>query len=86
MSELRNQVIVIDTSGSIIVLGRLMKIASDCLVLQDADVHDCQEGYSSKELYVINALKYGIRPNRKKVYIPKSTVTAVSAIEDFIID
>jgi hypothetical protein len=86
MTDLIDRMIVIDTRGTMIAIGRLVRIASDCLVLEDADVHDSQEGYSNKELYDINACKFGVRPNRQKVYIPKRNVIAISAIEDFITD
>jgi len=86
LTDLLDQVIVIDTKGSMVTIGRLVRIAGDCLVLEDADVHDREEGYSSKELYVINATKFGVRPNRRKVYIPRESVVAVSALDDFIAD
>jgi hypothetical protein len=86
LADLLEKNIVIDTKGSMIAIGRLVRIASDCLVLDDADVHDREEGYSSKELYVLNARKSGIQPSRKKVYIPNQNILAVSALEDFIAD
>ncbi len=86
MDDLLDREIVIDTKSSMIAIGRLARIAPDCLVLVDADVHDSEEGYSSKELYVINARKVGTRPNRQKVYIPKHNILAISALEDFIVD
>ncbi len=86
MADLLDQMIVIDTRGPMVVIGRLVRISSDSLVLQDADVHDSDEGYSSKELYVINACKFGVRANRRKVYIPRSNVVAISMLEDFIVD
>lgn len=86
LADLLDQIIVIDTKSTTLAIGRLVRIADDCLVLEDADLHDREEGYSSKELYVINVRKFGVRPNREKVYIPRDTIIAVSALDDFIVD
>ena len=86
LTELLGRVIVIDTKSSLVAIGKLTRIAADCLVLEEVDVHDREEGYSSKELYVINACKFGIRANRQKAYIPRDTIIAVSALEDFVVD
>lgn len=86
LAELIDRMIVVDTKGSMIVIGRLVRIASDCLVLEDADAHDREEGYSSKEQYVINASQVGVRANRQKVYIPRHNIIAISALDDFIVD
>jgi len=68
-------------------IGReVVRIAADCYVLDDADLHDSREGHSSKELYVINAKKVGLRPNRRRTYILRHHVLTVSALDDVITD
>jgi hypothetical protein len=84
--ELIESIVVIDTEGTNIFIGTLVRVARDCLVLEDADVHDCQEGYSGKEQYIINARTVGFTPNREKVYVPINKIVAISALEDIIMD
>jgi hypothetical protein len=84
--DLVERVVVVDTEGTNIFIGTLARVAGDCLVLEDADVHDCQEGYSGKELYIINARTVGFTPNREKVYVPINKIIAISALDDIIID
>ena len=84
MDELLGEVVVLDTQGPMIFMGRLVRIAADCFVLEDADVHDRTEGHSNKELYVLNALKLGVRVNRRRTFVPRRHVVAVSTLRDVI--
>jgi hypothetical protein len=86
LSELVGQAVVMDLAGSTIVIGRLVRIGSDCYVLDDADLHDCEEGASGKELYAINVRKYELKSNRRRVYVLRKNVLAVSALDDVITD
>ena len=84
--ELLDRDIVIDTQGPTVIIGRLVRIAEDGYVLEDADVHDRAEGHSGKELYTITAAKFGVRINRRKTYIPRHQAVAISALEDIVTD
>jgi hypothetical protein len=86
LDELIDKVVVIDTDGTMVFIGRLTRVASDSVVLEEADAHDCEQGYSGKELYVINACNFGIHPNRQKVYVPRRNIIAISALDDIIVD
>jgi hypothetical protein len=86
LDELIDKVVVVDTDGTMVFIGRLTRVASDCVVLEEADVHDCEQGYSGKELYVINACNFGFTPNRQKVYVPRRNIVAISALDDIITD
>lgn len=84
ITDLLDQIVVLDMQGTMIVIGRLVRIAVDAYVVEDADLHDCHEGHSGKELYVLNACKFGLRANRRKVYIPRRDVVAMSALDDVV--
>jgi small nuclear ribonucleoprotein (snRNP)-like protein len=86
LRDLIDQTVVVDTKGTMVFIGRLVRVAGDCVVLEDADTHDCEQGYSGKELYVINACNFGVRPNRQKVYVPRQSIVAISALDDIIVD
>lgn len=84
ITELLNKVVVLDTRSSYIYFGTLVS-ADDCFfVLDDADVHDGSEGGSTKEIYSIEARKFGVKQNRRKVYVRASEVISLSLMDDII--
>lgn len=76
--------VVVDTTSSYVYLGRLKEVSDWFVTLEDADVHDQKESYSSKEYYIIEAKKYGIKANRKNVAIRKDVIVSISLLEDVI--
>jgi small nuclear ribonucleoprotein (snRNP)-like protein len=76
--------VVVDTSTPILYLGKLESVDDFFLTLVDCDVHDVNEGASTKELYCIEAKKHGIKMNRKRVKVRKGVVVSISLLEDII--
>jgi hypothetical protein len=76
--------VVLDTQGPILYLGRLSEVHDTGLWLEDADVHDCTEGHASKELYIIETTHYGIRVNRRRVFVLRTSIMSLSAIDDIV--
>jgi small nuclear ribonucleoprotein (snRNP)-like protein len=76
--------VVLDTRGAILYLGKLAKALDHFYELVDADVHDVVEGRTSKELYVMEARKHGVKKNRKSVYVRKAEIISISRLEDVI--
>jgi len=76
--------VVLDTRGAIIYLGRLVKVFEHFYELADADVHDVVDGRTSKELYVMEARKHGVKKNRKRVHVRKAEIVSISRLEDVI--
>ena len=76
--------VVLDTRGELLYIGRLKEVLSHFLVLADADVHDMVESRSSKELYVMDAAKHGVKRNRASVHVRKSQVISLSLLADVI--
>jgi hypothetical protein len=79
------QTVVVDTQTPFLYLGVLREIGKDFLVLEDVDVHDTSEGGSTKEIYVLEARKFGVRVNRKKAQVRQSVVVSVSLLEDVVV-
>jgi hypothetical protein len=86
LKDLIGRNVVLDTQGAILYLGRLTEVSETGFCLEDADVHDCTEGHASKELYLIESCHYGIRVNRRRVFVLRSSVLSVSAIDDIVTD
>ncbi len=82
--------IVLDTQGPVVYIGRLEAYDERGYWLTEADVHDRNEGHSTKEKYVNDAQlleREGVRQmNRRRVFVERSAVISISALEDVITD
>jgi hypothetical protein len=76
--------VVLDTRGDIIYLGKLVKILDNFYELADADVHDVVVGRTSKELYILDARKHGVKKNRARVYVRKVEIVSISRLSDVL--
>lgn len=79
------QDVVLDTRGQLLYIGKLKHAGDWFFELVDADVHDLQESRTSKELYVLDAAKFGIKKNRHSVHVRKVEVVSISKLSDVII-
>lgn len=82
---LLDQKVVVDTDSQFVYLGTLARIEDHFLVLREVDVHDRSEGPSTKEQYIMDTKRYGVRANRKEVSIRKGLVVSVSRLDDVIL-
>lgn len=74
--------VVLDTLTRIVYLGTLAEVTDLTYVLKDADLHDCTDGFASKEEYTAAAARGGISVNRKRVVVMRSVVISLSRLED----
>lgn len=79
-----NSQVIIDTNSSFVYIGTLSEINNSFVVLTDVDVHDKNEGLSTKERYIMEAKKFGVKANREFVSIRHSMVVSISKLEDVI--
>ena len=84
LKEFVGKNVVVDTSTPIIYMGKLESVDDFHLTLADCDVHDTNEGASTKELYCIEAKRHGIKQNRRRVKVRKALVASISLLEDVI--
>jgi small nuclear ribonucleoprotein (snRNP)-like protein len=82
--ELIGQTVVVDTSSQMLYIGLLKSADDHFLTIENADVHDSSESATSKEVYLIESKKYGIKVNRKWAYVKANTVVSISRLEDVI--
>ena len=85
LERLIGQRVVLDTAGPIVYLGTLKEVSPAGFWLQDADVHDCRDGHASKEVYLIDAGRDGVSPNRRRVFVLTSSVLSISALGDIVL-
>jgi small nuclear ribonucleoprotein (snRNP)-like protein len=74
--------VVLDTRSSFLYIGKLEKVLENCVVLTDVDVHDSRETATSKEVYVLESKKTGIKANRDRVFINLDYVISFSGLDE----
>ena len=77
--------VVIDTKSSYLFMGTLNKIEDHFLTVLEVDVHDHNDFTKTKEIYVMEAAKHGIKVNRKATKIVRSEIIAISLLDDVVI-
>ncbi len=85
LEQLRGREIVIDVAPQFVYLGKLTGYDDKYLLLEQADVHDLRDTSTTREIYVVDSRRFGIRTNREKVFVRLSEVVSVSALEDVIV-
>lgn len=86
LQPLINQRVVLDTFGPIVYLGTLVEVTESGVWLSGADIHDCRDGHATKELYVLDAGRDGINPNRQRIYVLWAGIASISRLEDAVGD
>ena len=76
--------VILDTAGSTVYLGILKEVAETGFWLENADIHDCREGHAGKEAYAFEAKINGIRTNRKRLFVMRSAVISIAALDDVV--
>lgn len=88
LDEFVNDRVVLDTAGPIIYIGQLVSHGPEGYWLTDADMHDRNEGHSTKEEYINEACRLERegtrRTTRRKVFVERSAVISVSAVRDIV--
>jgi len=74
--------IVIDTRSSWIYIGTLNNVRNDTIELTDVDVHDSKDTHTTKEIYLIDSRKTGIKSNRDSVHINIDYIVSFSPLKD----
>ncbi len=84
-TPLIGQVVVVDTSSPFVYLGTLARVEDHFVVLKNVDAHDRNEGPSTKEQYVMDTRRFGIKPNRREVAVRKTLIVSLSRLDDVIV-
>ena len=84
LSSLVGRVVVIDTRSPYVFLGRLQEVRPTFAVLRDTDAHDLRETTTTREAYVLEAVRHGVNVNRSEVWVRWDEVVAVSKLDDVV--
>lgn len=85
LEPLRGQQVVVDTSSPFVLLGTLADYDEQYLVLEQADVHDLRDTTTTREIYVVDSRRLGIRVNRERVLVRIDEVVSLSALSDVLV-
>jgi small nuclear ribonucleoprotein (snRNP)-like protein len=82
LTPLFGQIVVVDLKSSYVCLGILANCDDLFLELVDADLHDFRDSTVTREVYVYDSLRIGIRRNRSRVLVRQDDVVAVTRFAD----
>ena len=90
LEEYLGEKVVIDLTSPYVCLGTLSRLDEHCLEVKNADLHDLRDTDTTRELYVVDAVRTGkatgIKRNRKKPLLFRRDIVAVGRLEDFVDD
>ncbi|MBX6315396.1 MAG: hypothetical protein IRY99_21170 [Isosphaeraceae bacterium] len=84
LAALVGQKVVLDLSSPYVCLGTLIGGDATYFELADADLHDLRDSRATREIYVYDSARLGIRRNRARVLIKRSEVVAVTRFADIL--
>ena len=77
---------MLDVHGTFVFVGRLERIEPDFFVLADCDAHDLRDSPTvTREQYVMRCREHGVAINRRRAYVQRRDVVALSRLEDVVV-
>lgn len=76
--------VVVDLATPYVCIGLLSGADSAFLDLRDADLHDFRDSRATRENYVYDSARLGIRRNRARVLVRRAEVVAVTRLGDIL--
>lgn len=76
------QIVVLDLAAPYVCIGLLHSADDTYFHVLDADFHDFRDSAATRENYVYDSVRLGIRRNRKQVLVRRSDVVAVTRFAD----
>ncbi len=84
-AELIGRNVVLDLSSPYVCVGVLEGADHRYLVLVEADLHDLRDSKTTREHYLVQCQRVGVRVNRQRVYVRREEVVSLSAL-DAVVD
>lgn len=78
------KIVVVDTDSRFVYLGTLDRVETEFIVMKDVDAHDRRESPSTKEQYIMDTKKFGVKANRREVSVRKALVISISKLDDVV--
>ncbi len=84
-SEWIGQTVVLDIASPYVYLGRLVRSDDRFLLLEEVDVHDLRDTAISREKYVLDSRRDGIRANRHQAWVALREIVGISKLDDVVL-
>lgn len=81
---LMEQVIVLDLASPYVMIGTLTAVDELFLTLTDADCHDLRDSKSTRELYVLQTRRHGVRCNRQRLCVRQEEIVSLSRLDEVV--
>ncbi len=78
LDPLFGQIVVLDLQSPYVCIGTLVAADSLYFKVLDADFHDFRDSAATREIYVYDSVRLGIRRNRTEVLVRRSEVVAIT--------
>jgi hypothetical protein len=85
LEQLVGREVVVDVNAPFVYFGKLTEFDAKYIVLEQADVHDLRDTSTTRELYVVDSKRIGIRVNRERVLVRIGEIVSISALDDVIV-
>jgi small nuclear ribonucleoprotein (snRNP)-like protein len=85
LAALIGQVVVVDMKSTFVCLGTLVSCDEQFLELHDVDLHDFRDSPATREVYVYDSVRLGIRRNRTRVLVRQDDVLAIGRFADIAV-
>ena len=82
LDEFLKREVVIDFRSEYVCLGTLVHYDDVVLELRNADLHDLRDTDTSRENYVAASVATGIKRNRKRIFVFRSEIVAISRMDE----
>ena len=82
LEDYLGQAVVVDTRSTYLFIGTLTQIHKDFITLDSVDVHDSVETRSTKDHYIMEAAKLGLRTNRGGAKVRLAEIISISLLKD----
>jgi hypothetical protein len=84
LDEMLSQEVVIDMSSTFVCIGTVTRFDDQFIELKDADVHDLRDTETSRENYVVESKRTGIKRNRRRVLVDRKKIVAIAPLRDVV--
>ena len=82
LDALIGHVVVVDLKSTYVCLGTLVAYDGQYLEVRDADLHDFRDSTATREVYIYDSVRLGIRRNRARTLIRQDDVVAISRFDE----
>jgi small nuclear ribonucleoprotein (snRNP)-like protein len=84
LDEFVGEKIVVDLRSSYVCIGTLKHFDNHFLDLRNADLHDLRDTDTTRELYVVDSKRTGVKRNRKRLLLVREEMVGIARLDDVV--